>query len=148
MTREEAKGQRMSELLELAARVEALTGPCRETDGAVAIASGLYVREKRGRDRQEWFYPTGPQGWRRTIHSVGYERLPDFTGSLDAARSLVPEGWTYEANQGPSGQPHIWHLLTIKSGDVRYTRVSGRAATLELALTVAALRARAEMADD
>lgn len=59
-----------------------------------------------------------------------------------AALTLVPEGWAYEARQGPSGQPHIWDLLTIKSGDVRYTRVTGRAKTPALAIVIAALRAQ------
>ena len=71
-------------------------------------------------------------------------RVLCLTASLDAAMTLVPEGWFYEARQGPSGHPHIWDLLTIKSGDVRYTRVTGRAASPAVALTAAALLARAE----
>lgn len=82
----------MNDLNNLAARVEALDGPDRDVDAEIATMSGLYVYEKRDRDRKGWFYPTNGKGARRQFHGTGYDRLPSFTASIDAAMTLVPEG--------------------------------------------------------
>ena len=102
---------------ELIARLEAATGPDRELDAAIAGTDAATA---------QW-------------HSE--DETPFYTASIDAALTLVPVGWSYEARQGPSGQPHIWDLLTIKTGDVRYTRVTGRAKSAAAAASIAALRA-------
>lgn len=61
-----------------------------------------------------------------------------------AAMTLVPEGWhTGDFHQGPSGG-NWWKLSTIREGATYYTSVSGIGATPALALTAAALRAKAE----
>ena len=77
---------RRAEVLALAARVEALTGPDRTVDQDVARAVGWV--ERRG----HWDMPGGSRPW-------GYSWLdiPRYTASLDAAASLVPAGWACEA---------------------------------------------------
>jgi hypothetical protein len=76
---------------ELIARLEAATGPDRELDAAIAVASGQYVFEKRGRDRQEWFYSTTRDYDRRCLYYGGTARpLEAYTASIDAALTLVP----------------------------------------------------------
>ncbi len=64
----------------------------------------------------------------------------------DAAMMLIPEGWTYEGRQGPSGFPHMWTLSTIKCGDARYTTVTGRGRSAPLAIAAAAVKVK-EMSD-
>jgi hypothetical protein len=109
----------MTTLNELAERCEKATGPDREL--ALSILCAV--------DPEHWTMGCNPSA-------------RDPTASLDAAISLVPEGWTYQAYQGPSGQPHKWTLRTIADGDAYYTEREGKAATPALALCAAALRAR------
>jgi hypothetical protein len=108
-----------ADLLALAERVEALTGPDDAVDLAIA----------------EWCYANGgvagvnydPQLW--VIRHGG-----EFTASLDAAMSLVPDGYD-------------WILGRTNGGLTVHAEVGNReqifAATPALALTAAALRARA-----
>lgn len=99
----------MTDLEQLAERCEKASGPDRELDIEIAIASGLYVKEKRGSDRKEWFYPTDGKGWRHSPYSLGFERLPSFTASLDAAMTLVPEGYDWAVFRTNGGLTvHAW----------------------------------------
>jgi hypothetical protein len=70
-----------------------------------------------------------------------FDGLLDAGAYLEAAMMLVPEGWTYGAWQGPSGQPHKWELRTIGAEDQRYRTVEGKGHTPALALCVAIARA-------
>lgn len=120
----------MSDLNNLADRVEALDGPSREVDREVfdAVTGGV-------------FGPENAKFW----HSASWsERQANaFTASLDAAMSLVPEGWhTGAYHQGPSGQPHHWILRTIR--DQIYVEREAKATTPALALVAASLRAIAQ----
>lgn len=107
------------ELLALAARVEAATGPDREIDYAIFCATAI-------KERANYWHPTEEN---------------HFTASIDAAMSLVPEGclWNLSYLGGrcrsdvyPPGfdwnQPPAW----------------ASAVTPALALTAAALRALAQ----
>lgn len=62
-----------------------------------------------------------------------------YTASLDAAETLVPAGWT--------GMVHLDGKAGLYRDD-REPTIDGSAATPALALTAAALRARAEEARD
>ena len=111
------------ELLNLALRVEALSGPERHVDADIAEALG-------------WHQYSG-DNW---IGPLGQIAVPSYTVSLDAAMTLVPEGcgWslaqaTYEKSYG-----------CIESGDDRTPDLEARAATPALALCAAALRALAK----
>ena len=131
------------ELLALAERVEALTGADRGVDLEVILASGTHVLERRGRDKKAWLYEAASD-FRRldpSPYSYGVFGLPRFTTSLDAAMSLVPEGWGGAVHFSENRQHH-----TVKLGRSYPTNAQafGEAATPALALTAAALRALAE----
>ena len=137
------------ELLTLAERVEALTGPDRLTDANIhwRIVPDDFEADE---DCTDQTYCYARPGWtlnRADHYFLDTIPVPRYTASLDAALSLVPEGWHYTARQGPSGQPHQWQLLNIGETDQRYTEVSAKAKKPALALVAAALRARAQEAD-
>ena len=129
----------MTNLTELADRVEALTGPCRKVDLAIVaiVKAGM---------RSPWFIAP-----------------PSFTGSLDAAMALVPEGWAVEQlsmwpahPDGDELSQSRCNLLQLQFGSWRNgqrpysyggsTQVKSRATTPALALCAAALRAREPLA--
>lgn len=86
-------------------------------------------------------------------------RAPRYTASLDAAMTLVPDGWLvsiYEQPWGPSGS---LFTVTLRTRDARYETMAGQGGeevllvegreasgiqrpTLPLALAIAALKAR------
>ena len=126
-------------LADLIARVESAKGPDRELDRDILIA----VRGMRETVPGEYDL----DGWTHTTE--GDERVPAFpspTASLDAARSLVPEGWFWTVSEratplGPgTGEGHVhngrWHM----SGHYRGADVFGH--TPALALCAAALLVR------
>jgi len=131
----------------LSERVEALTGPDRETDmlikasvhGAVALVSpfnGEWCLYKTGTESAR-----GGKSFERPRHIRHEEWIMDhYTASIDAAMTLVPEEWlTDRATQDFDGAEWHWSLYpAFKHAD----RVWGQAGTAPLALTAAALRAR------
>lgn len=70
----------MSDMEMLADRVEALTGPCRETDAEIARALGALAVETTGSH--------GSVFWSETLS----EPLPAYTASVDSAMALISEG--------------------------------------------------------
>lgn len=114
----------MVDLLELAARVEGASGADRELDLAIWAAIDPRAPEviAAGRKPLEW--------------------LHCYTSSLDAAMTLVPEGmqWSFDSHYKMAGVSRYWddpqHGPTCEE-------YAGEAATPALALTAAALRARA-----
>ena len=107
-----------SDLLDLAARVEALTEPSREVDAEIKEAAG-----------HAWDYAAHP-----------------YTASLDAAMTLVPEGIGSDLLYVRTERLHTGKgravLLDTLGGQESYAD----AATPALALCAAALRARATLA--
>jgi hypothetical protein len=81
------------ELLALAARVEALTGPDREVDRCIIAALGTHVLEKRRNDRKEWWYSIDDKNthFRLDNYGFGYDAVPRYTASLDATMKMVPD---------------------------------------------------------
>jgi hypothetical protein len=121
-----------AELLALAKRVEAATGADRELDKDIGEALGAIC---------EWIdWPDRPQKVLSICNSITRE-LPAFTASLDSAASLVPEGWAYCVDSNDGGYATVFprrelgYLPTDPYAD---------AATPALALTAAALRAKAQ----
>lgn len=125
--------------LELAERCEAATGPDRELDAMIAVATDWRwddweegestargQAEKHGLD---WLVGRAKDGM-----ASMWRHMPRYTASLDAAVTLVPDGWEYTAKQ--EGPRHIWAMHK------RRVEVAN-AATPALALCGAALRARA-----
>lgn len=112
MTRREELETLAAMHLEVAAYVEKLSGPDREVDAKIAaVMSGGWLRE-----------------------SV---EVPAYTGSLDAAMRLVPEGLT-----GRMAWCAGARTVTLMDAEQREA-ADGTAATPALALCTAALRARA-----
>jgi len=111
----------------LSVRVEALEGPDREIFLAAYAAC----------------YPNGGTPWASDAsHQARFELLVAKEAWLDAAMSLVPEGWfTSDFHSGPSGG-NWWNLSRIADGDQKYTSVMGSGKTPALALCAAALKSR------
>lgn len=149
-------------LLALAERVEAAMGPDRELDFYIWAAiegvtnitepsEGHPMTPGRG-GRVEGIGPDGlihlygfvdpGQLQRNWMPYGGEDRYPTFTASLDAAMTLVPEGWDWSAGTQGNGKRGHSFLLYRQEG-ARETVIDPDAATPALALTAAALRARA-----
>jgi len=125
------------ELIALAERVEALTEPDREVDSLIAVASGQYVYEKRGRDRQEWFYSTSCRYDRRALYYGGTCRpLEAYTADMNAAMSLAGDDFgSLMRGKFPDGSTGF--VCVVKGCEAT-------AKTAPNAVTAAALRALAE----
>ena len=122
----------MADLLELAERCEAATGPDRSLDTLIENALGIAKFERVPRSG---------------FGGAEYERVTPkpYTASLDAALTLVPVGWDgalYLAADTikPTVQLETPEMRARFSMD--YEGVTGTAGTLALALCAAALRAR------
>lgn len=125
-------GRIVSDLEKLAARVEALSGPCVGTDADIRWAIGDWINIG---------------GWRRKHKVTGatevftYQEAPRYTRSLDAAMSLLDPSWFFHLSRfSPEcdgrGQAHVYPNRGL--GD----DYESEAATPALALLAAALRAR------
>jgi hypothetical protein len=120
-----------SGLLELAAKCEKATEPDRELDCGIAVHFGWRIKS---------YGAIGPV-WRNGVSP------PDYTTSLDAAMTLVPEGWT--AWQLRSRRRKTVFVATLSrlvddiDEEFDEEEVTAHAATPALALCAAALRAQA-----
>lgn len=131
-----------AELIALAERVEGLTGPNGDLDGAIYAALNPHMRPIPGNQRRFYDPALTRLNAAREYHVAGATAYaPSFTASLDAALGLVPEGWLAGLDIGALRATSVW--LATDSQSVRV-----HAPTPALALTAAALRARAaEIAD-
>jgi hypothetical protein len=118
----------MTTLIELAAKAEAAAGPDRIFDAEVhRLITGGTVYD--------------------VLTSAGaiVDTVPAYSASLDAAMSLVPEGWTYWSVSaeriGTGNDGSRAEVSRLVDGDEE--QCSGHATTPTLALCAAALRARA-----
>jgi hypothetical protein len=139
----------MSALLELAAQCEALRRGDRWLDEKIALAC------IGGQVRIETRLGVNGRTPGRTVWRVMGKARPflKFTASLDAAMTLVPEGWAIERWQIWPGQPVTLSLLEtrLSPGGERYrgggeAMAHSSARTPALALTAACLRALASVA--
>ena len=117
------------QLLELAERVEGLSGPCRDVDALIKEAFG-----------HSWDYAAdwGPRGSDRP---VAYP----YTASLDSAMTLVQEGrdWMVDNFDGPHDRR--CSASVFNKPVALYQDFEGFSTTPALALTAASLRAKAAM---
>ncbi len=120
-------------LTDLADRVARLTGPDREVDAAIAVAAKVVPHD---------FEPAFEPGYWRAMYDNRHWYAPEYTASIDAAMTLVPEGYDYGIYR-VSGecQVEVGAAETFQLEQVT-------AATPALALTAAALRARAKGTSD
>lgn len=146
----------MNKLLALADRVEKLTGPDREVDAEIyAITSEaidyqrIAIKMSDASRLERWH-----DGWVTVYGAKGEadpypEDLARYTSSLDVAKTLVPKGWGWQLSQ--TGVAGAW---LISDGEQPITvdgltfpgvtaQVGAKAISPALALTCAALRARA-----
>ena len=122
----------------LPARVEAATGPDRRLDAETAAHAGLRTltpEERRGRLAVGWDVNVLVDDQR------GIVKLPAYTASLDAALTLVPEGFIRRNSQCRFG---VW-LVELWCGDVSFNSpvtAEGLHPIEALALCIAALKVR------
>ena len=124
----------MPDLKSLIAELEAAKEGSRELDEKIALSSGWTVREDSYGDNitepletwEVWEHPdfSLPEG-------NYYQDPPPYTTSLDAALTLVPEGWSWQLSSNEcelthEKHEHIWVSVPIAT----------------LALCIAALKAR------
>lgn len=146
---------------DLIARLGAATEPSRELDEEIAIAIGMWkhwLSKHRywnfdGPDDAKFHWPTNglpkfnpdtgkrielsetpPSGWAQDAD------LPEWTASLDAAMTLVPEGYLWELKQGFEATAMVWSVMI--DYDEQHPAPFGASLRPALALCIAALRAR------
>lgn len=105
-------------------RLEAATGPDRKLDDEIALVTGW------GFDPEfltlQWTSPDG---------QISKSLPPNFTGSIDAARSIFPNAMLIYANEiGADGLPYVQLCTNTSTNPV--TVHAGIGATLEIAWCV------------
>lgn len=134
----------MNKLIKLAERCEKAKGPTKVLDREIALAVG-WVRLTPGSKHPAWFHPDDCRDGKviyDSLHGTDVWRDPlAYTASLDAAMTLVPEefgrpsAFTIQRSRNFGCCAVVW----VNSEFNRSVR--GDAATPELALCAAALRA-------
>jgi len=120
---------------ELADRVERAEGPSRELDAEIALAVGWTTAVPAlSHPDNHWWYPPG-----RHLDQDARQACPQFTASLDAALTLVPERWHATIHARPDWPGVELHEFPLPCRKIPFLH----AATPALALCAAALRARA-----
>jgi hypothetical protein len=143
----------MTELLELVERCERAKGPSKHLDTQIFILldpdEQHIVGEKPGPFPREAIYGPRSTFWEWSLDESKepphFAATPAYTRSLDAAVTLVPEGWYWRAGHGVLWPG--WAHLNRKHPDhcEREDEHSAHAATPALALCAAALKARSQL---
>lgn len=129
-------------------RLAKASGPDRELDAELFNLSAYALQWDRGAIQLEKRQDRFDDGWYTVRADKGSdddypEKLPRYTKSIDAALTLVPEGYTVETHfsvpQDSENTVMLWkhHALPKDGLDVR-----GKGKSPAIALCVAALRAR------
>jgi hypothetical protein len=121
----------MSDLQALIEKLEAATEGSRELDAEIALACGW--RFNKGTVYS--YHWLDPQGAHNAVPSP-------FTESLDAALTLVPEGWGYQQGSHPRAACKAC-AFCFEGADDFHNQPPSFAPTPALALCIAALKARA-----
>lgn len=133
----------MTEIEQLIERLKAATGPDRELDKAIWIALGA----KPPTLEQPGYWTRPPDGSGEIMLAYGDSFVPVFTGSVDAALTLLPDGWhgrtstSGEAEAIGPDEVHKSYWTRFYKGSVTLENYGKDAAAI--ALCVAALSARA-----
>lgn len=130
------------ELIALAERCEAATGPDRALDATIVATVRIGTEHEWAYKHPAWI---SDSSGRVHLEKNGPSfSAAAYTASLDAAMTLVPEGWlTERATQDFDGAEWHWSIYpAFKHGN----RVWGQAGSAPLALAAASLRAHAEIA--
>lgn len=140
---------------ELIALLEKATVPDRELNAALnCIRKGWSVEMRNGKafsffhhadDKEaKWHYLFDTRG--RIDVAIGY---PSYTASIDAAVTLVPEGWAWfvERIDGfTNGDARLWLPAQRARGYIQENFDVRKAANPAIAICIAALRARQAIA--
>ena len=140
----------------LLSKLAAAKEGARELDARIAIEIGWrpdWLRDSKGVFELDLSDKLGPvlrwqaAGMRRTKWGPSEREFPRWTESVDAALSLVPEGWTV-ASIGQNDDK-TWHVELREGYRTSYNRVviapdNYKAATPALALATAAMKARGD----
>lgn len=110
----------------------------RELDAEIALAVGYHCQPDGYGEGDAWTTPEG-----RSLPSIGRmgARPPAFTTSIDAALSLVPEGWRVD-ELSESQRGRFWSMLRPREYKEGLFYVTDEGASFALAICIAALRAR------
>jgi hypothetical protein len=136
-------------LVKLAERCEAAVGPDRELDADICIAAlGWSEIPSEEGDWRSLKGPSGRINVTRNGSNGGFagDKLPKFTASLDAAMTLVPEGWAIQSVRsadGMHGGANLYFFADSSSNEPT-SRAAGNGKTPALALCAAALRSHAQ----
>lgn len=126
---------------DLVARLEKATGPDRDIDELIAEAVGYKVCSETQAYGRSWNSPSG--------YFIG--AAPKFTDSLDAAVTLIPEGWAWSVHVGGcyatgrllKPRAELAEAVETQFGPAVGIRSQIEAATPAIAICIAALKARA-----
>lgn len=131
-------------LPELIAELERAEEGSRELSDKVLLAAG-WQRLTKGAAKQPgdtgWRMPDGAPLYSTHPHLFG---APDPTRSLDAALTLVPEGWIWRCDGGSGSGFAVIGKPTAKGNFGLPHKYCAGAMTPALALCIASLRAREE----
>lgn len=138
------------ELLKLAERVEALSVGDRSLDAKIALAvlpefAGWIEHPANNGNQYGELAPSRELFHEWLIHNGEpcLQAVASYTASLDAAMTLVPEGWTAIEMRSRNAMARWVVEISKLRGDNTEHLIQGHAATPTLALCAAALRALA-----
>lgn len=134
--------------LDIIARLEAATEGGRELDAAIFRLIGLTDRQER--HCRDWCRMDGRTDLTRDRYIDAWAK--DYTTSIDAAMTLLPEGWDWKIiSRAHSPYQGRWPFEAVADrGDLRIPihkrMIAGFAMTAALALCIACLSAKASPA--
>lgn len=125
---------------DLIGRLRAAAGPDRELADDILLACGWLGQSQTSKISgiliPHWKDPQG-RDWPTHLR-------PDPTASIDAALTLLPEGWEWTVNGGPNTTPSA---MLCRGGDYHDDQeIDCEGKTAVIALCIAVLRARAAIA--
>lgn len=146
----------MSDISDLIARLEKATGPDRELDIFIGNTTRVVWN---GLNQKEIDYLIGEipneKGWKASGARGHLEICPRFTASLDAALTLVPEGWAWAIHQyHDCSGPHADAVATVSrvtwgaSEENFFGKETARHPIVAIALCISALKVRTTKTGD
>ena len=141
-------------LLELAERVERLSGPCRDVDALIrcALFAGPSAYVEQSKINAAWcVYEIGYNGKPHIWEGRGLPavvRNGAFTASLDASMTLVPEDQFWRVGHNHDDPSYFTAQASYSTSPSLIGFCMGDGETPALALTAASLRAKAAMIED
>jgi len=135
-----------AQLEALAARVEAAQGADRVLDAEICVALRGYTMHEDSDPMTGIFAFWVGKPWESEC--INCSNWIDYTSSLDAAASLVPSQYAWTLGQNVHHRTWLASVNTLDADGAPCSVAMTGAATPALALTAAALRARAMEAGD